>query len=193
MNEFDKCLLKLAILNEFKNSEVKVQGPEVKVQNSNPNLTEGWMEEIYGRKYRVKRFGDQIWMMENLKVPPGQLPFPIPLKNTRKNGETGECYYAWNDAMAIAKECRGWHLPSNEEFNKLSSILGSKVESEFDIKLTGHVYDGSFCDLGKNGRFWTSSEYSSSHACGRYLSTDILNSYNYNKDYGFSVRLVKDS
>jgi uncharacterized protein (TIGR02145 family) len=54
--------------------------------------------------------------------------------------------------------------------------------------------DGYFTDFGTNGRWWSSSEYSSTDAWDRGLSSyfaDIYRSY-YDKGSGYSVRCVKD-
>lgn len=183
MNEFDRTLLKSAVLAEFKKSEVKVQNTE---------STKKWVEEIYGRHYRVRRFGDQIWMIENLKISPSQLPF-CPGINTMQNAETGECYYTWEDAMEIAKRCLGWHLPSDEEFDRLSKLLGIWIDSGFDVKISGFVYNGQFNDLDLCTGFWTSTEYGSGDAYRRLLDTGTsLYSSSNSKTLGYPIRLVKD-
>ncbi len=55
--------------------------------------------------------------------------------------------------------------------------------------------DGTFYDIGSYGVWWSSSENSTSDAWSRYLGYDAANVYrgNYNKEYGFSVRCLRDS
>ncbi|MCD4745831.1 MAG: hypothetical protein K8R58_05990, partial [Bacteroidales bacterium] len=53
---------------------------------------------------------------------------------------------------------------------------------------------GSFVSLTFSAYFWSSSEFSSSHAWSRYLyyvNVKVYRSY-YDKDYGFSVRCLQD-
>jgi uncharacterized protein (TIGR02145 family) len=58
----------------------------------------------------------------------------------------------------------------------------------------GGQYSGSFYDLGSYANVWTATEYSSSDAYRRYFGTGAsMGSDSYDKSYGFSVRLVKDS
>jgi uncharacterized protein (TIGR02145 family) len=55
-------------------------------------------------------------------------------------------------------------------------------------------YTGHFYDVGFGGNWWSSTEYSSTSAWSRYLNfgyTDV-HRYYFAKDYGFSVRCVRD-
>jgi len=53
---------------------------------------------------------------------------------------------------------------------------------------------GSFNSQGNYGLWWSATEYLASYAYYRYLFyvSGDLNRHNYNKEYGFSVRLVRD-
>ena len=55
-------------------------------------------------------------------------------------------------------------------------------------------YNGYFNYVGDNGFWWSASEYDEAAAWGRLLPSSNSNRYRdyYSKDYGFSVRLVKD-
>lgn len=56
-------------------------------------------------------------------------------------------------------------------------------------------YTGGFSTIGNYGYWWSSTEYSTSYAWYRYLgyaTTNVYRSYGY-KDYGFSVRCLRDS
>ncbi|MBI4649432.1 MAG: fibrobacter succinogenes major paralogous domain-containing protein [Bacteroidia bacterium] len=54
--------------------------------------------------------------------------------------------------------------------------------------------DGTFNYSGSNGDWWSATEYSSTNAWIRnlYYSTATVNRFNYTKDFGFSVRCLKD-
>ena len=106
----------------------------------------------------------------------------------------------------------GWHIPTNEEFLELSNLEVEKSNalkavgqgrgigvgtnmSGFSGLLAGYRnYDGFFNDLSYNAYFWSSTEESSSYARGIYLSYNDshINFDMSNKDYGFSVRCIKD-
>lgn len=55
-------------------------------------------------------------------------------------------------------------------------------------------YNGAFTDIGKYGKWWSSTEYDVRDACYRNLIYNIkdLDWSNFFKESGFSVRLVKD-
>lgn len=68
--------------------------------------------------------------------------------------------------------------------------------SGLNFTLAGNrvYYNGSFADLHESGYYWTATSNSSEEAFGRnfyYLEKGIYR-FNYNKNYGFSVRCVKD-
>ncbi len=54
--------------------------------------------------------------------------------------------------------------------------------------------DGYFYILGDDSDFWSSSQYSTSNAWSRYLysTSAYVGRSNYDKDYGLSVRCLKD-
>jgi len=129
--------------------------------------------------------------------------------------------YQWNEAMAYSTSpgakgiCPdGFHIPTQAEFetlakssevNKKGNTLkttgqgsGSGVgtnTSGFSVLLAGYRnYNGIFLNLGSNTYFWSSPESNSDLAYYmglNFFDSNILMS-NSLKDYGFSVRCVKD-
>jgi len=110
----------------------------------------------------------------------------------------------------------GWHIPSDEEFKILEMHLGmtrqqadmvncwrgSPVgdrlklggDSGYDARMAGRCISGYFRLLGQWEYMWTSTE-SGSSAWRRCLAAGkpTVGRYNtFNKNYGFSVRCVKD-
>lgn len=134
------------------------------------------------------------------------------------NANYGKLYnwYAVNDGRGLAPE--GWHIPSDVEWTKLRDFLGGESvaggklkeagishwkptndgatnESGFTALPGGYRFDdGAFDYIGSTGFWWSSSEYLTSYAWGRYLSfhSSILSGNSYGKGYGFSVRCVKE-
>ena len=150
--------------------------------------------------------GNQVWMQENLAVSDGG-------EGIYYNNKNGQYYYTWDAAMRIAKSIPGWHLPSAEEWNTAAEACGATVKDNKwkddpymrDYKDTKNLYDklrvlpvgfsygGSFYDVGSYAYFWSAAEYDSDDACRRYFGTSgSMAQYASLKDYGFSVRLVKD-
>ena len=106
----------------------------------------------------------------------------------------------------------GWHLPREAECKVLftatvegSSMAGLKSATGwsssgngtdtfgFSALPAGWSYHGGYSREGDNAYFWSSTEYKSNNAYGMGLSYDIYYvNVELSKDYGFSVRCVKD-
>jgi uncharacterized protein (TIGR02145 family) len=113
---------------------------------------------------------------------------------------------------------RGWHIPTDEEFKKLEihlgmpanqadmvdcwrgSPVGTKLKaggsSGYDAQMAGRrIPSGSFSVKDMWEYMWTSTEYNNNAAWRRCLATSrsTVGRYKtFTKDYGFSVRCVKD-
>jgi uncharacterized protein (TIGR02145 family) len=127
--------------------------------------------------------------------------------------------YQWNEAMQyVANEgaqgiCPpGWHLPTLAEYQALAAAVnndGNALKREdqgngsgqgtntsgFSALLAGiRNYNGNFDYLGYYADFWSSTEYNADNAYRLYLLSDdgSVLLYQNTKDYGFSVRCIKD-
>jgi len=142
--------------------------------------------------------------------------------NYNNNSDNADIYgrlynwYAVNDSRNIAP--LGWHVPSDEEWQTLIDYLGGESVAGGKLKETGTTHwnspnegatnesgfaalpggyrndTGTFDDLGRNAHFWSSAEDSSSHAWNRELgyTNATVHRSSYDKQNGFSVRLVRD-
>ena len=109
----------------------------------------------------------------------------------------------------------GWHLPNDTEWDTLfvavggSKVAGSVLKSQtgwdnngngtdafgFSALPAGYRYDyngGTYSHNGSIAYFWSSSEYESNRSYYVYLEKDEANIHNYYRDFGFSVRCIKD-
>lgn len=109
----------------------------------------------------------------------------------------------------------GWHLPTKAEFETLFTAVGGQSTAGKMLKSTsgwnssgngtdafcfsalpvGLRYNlGDYYNEGRLAGFWSSTEGDSSSAYGMGLGSDIDGAGlgDYYKDYGFSVRCVKD-
>lgn len=185
------------------------QQPEnVQVNN---NVPKGQMTDSRdGRSYKTIVIGNQTWMAENLN---------FPHRNSRCFKDNFDyCYkygrlYTWDDAKVSCPN--GWHLPSAKEFTMLftevggQSTAGHKLKSSIGWNGTGGGTDtfgfsalpggywnstGFYDNNGSEANFWTSSEDDRSIAYYLLLSSGNGGaSIRYDtKEYGFSVRCVKD-
>jgi len=111
---------------------------------------------IPGTQFKTVKIGNQIWMVENLNVDRFRNGDPIPEAKTDvdwlkagKNKQSAWCYYdnnpsngvkygklynwyAVNDPRGLAPQ--GWHIPGDDEWTKLTDILGGEEVSGNKLK-----------------------------------------------------------
>ena len=212
-----KNSITLFVLNEF--NELRGDNIRFKVDASTNNLN-------------TIKIGTQTWTTKNLDVTTyrnGEVIPQVQDANAWSNLRTGAwCYYenntangssygklynwyAVNDPRGLAP--KGYHIPSDAEWTKLSDNLGdeagTKMKSNTGWENDGNGTnssafaglpggyrddDGDFSSIGANGYWWSSSEANTDNAWDRYLNAndgDVLR-FNYSKRNGFSVRCLRD-
>lgn len=186
------------------------------------------------------KIGNQVWMSKNLDVNKFANGDVIPeaksdeeWKKAEEEGKPAWCYYdndpknglkfgklynwyAVNDPRGLAPS--GWHIPSEDEWNKLTNYLGggsvagrkmkTKLgwqsngngtnESGFSALPGGFRYGyGAFDNIGYYASWWSSTEIETGYGSKIinksifYDSGDLSNDTN-RKDYGFSIRCIKN-
>lgn len=134
-------------------------------------------------------------------------------------GDTYGCLYNWyavSSSHKIAPD--GWHVPTEKDWAVLSNFLGGDNIAGGKMKEIGSNHwdttnigasdmygfsalpagaraeNGEFSFLGTAGYWWSSSEGNNKSALlrGTANSAGSLLLLYYFKDYGFSIRLVKD-
>ena len=189
--------------------------------------------DIDGNKYKTVIIGEQEWMAENLKTTKYNDGSDIVnvtkdkdwsnsssgayawYNNDNKKGDKHGALYNWY-AVETDKLCPdGWHVPSDDEWNKLIDYAGNNqnaaialkspdgwAEEENGTNIYGfnalpsgnRHYEGSYNTMGYDATWWTSGEHSSNEAFARFMKyyDNDVTSINYDKNYGFSVRCLKD-
>lgn len=173
------------------------------------------------KTYNTIQIGSQCWFSENLNVGEridgsqnavnGNGIEKYCYNDVEANCDQFGALYLWDEAMGYTTAdgsqgiCpEGWHIPTNGEFMTLDNAVGHSSNalkatgtntSGFSALIAGHrSYDGYFYKLGYDTYFWSSTEYSGFNAY--YVRLRISNdnvTLNYvNKNYGFSVRCLKD-
>jgi uncharacterized protein (TIGR02145 family) len=136
--------------------------------------------------------------------------------NDKSNeGKFGKLYnwYAVNDPRGLAPE--GWHVANEKEWDYLGEYLGGKGIAGDKLKSTdiwideGHgsnisgftAYpggfrgnNGGFYRLGYSGYWWSADEKDSENAMIRRINHNykLLLVFYFTKDYGYSVRCIKN-
>jgi uncharacterized protein (TIGR02145 family) len=140
-------------------------------------------------------------------------------ENNTANGTTyGKLYnwYAVNDPRGLAPV--GYHIPTDAEWTTLTTFLGGDIVAGGKMKETGISHwtspntgatnvsgftglPGGFCkdngvfyDIYNYGLWWTSTEINPTKALyrGLYYNIDNVDTFDFLKTCGFSVRLMKD-
>jgi uncharacterized protein (TIGR02145 family) len=190
--------------------------------------------------YETIKIGDQGWMGQNLNVIHFRNGDPIPEVNTDEawdkaseekkpawcyyefSADQGKVYgklynwYAVNDPRGLAP--KGWHIPSEEEWNVLSGFLrgeekaggklkekgtthwktpnmGATNETGFAALPSGLIYSfGGSVKMGIEGYWWTSTANGEFTAIQYSLSYEngMLTNLFLNKGVGVAVRCIKD-
>ena len=91
----------------------------------------------------------------------------------------------------------GKALKSTSGWNDYNGQSGNGTDDYGFLGLPGgnrSYSNGNFYGIGGNGYWWSSSQYDASNAWSRYLyyNYGIVYRYGSNKDYGFSVRCLRD-
>lgn len=140
--------------------------------------------------------------------------------NATNGAKYGKLYnwYAVADSRNIAPT--GWHVPTDAEWLTLTTYLGGEAVAGGKLKESGTLNwtspnagasnetgfsalpggyrvngNGAFGYLGNYGYWWSSTQFSSTGAWGRYMdysNGSVTRFYNFIKTCGFSVRCVKD-
>jgi len=136
-------------------------------------------------------------------------------KNDFKNGVMyGKLYnwYAVKDSRGLAP--KGWHIPTKEEWDILTTYLGGENKCGKKLRNTsgwytdgngdnssgftalpgGYFQDYDYNSIGELGFWWTASKCYDGAAYARYLNYnyDPLKFASFGAGAGFSVRCIKD-
>lgn len=166
-----------------------------------------------GNIYKTVKIGNQWWMAENLKFyrQPGSWYYNNDSINNYQNGRL----YTYQTALNSCPS--GWHLPTDSEWKTMEITLGITASDAdivgwrgtnqalslftggpigFDIKFAGQYYPhGVFNDKGTIAAFWSSTEFNTTDAWyrGFNLGHGDIHRYAYSKEYGYSVRCLKNN
>lgn len=161
-----------------------------------------------GKAYRIIVLEKQKWMAENLNFEGGN--------SWCYDGSELKCstfgrLYDWNTAKTSCPA--GWHLPSDDEWAKLESLVGDTLGGNIGKMLKSKSWDGTdkigfsalpagfklwsgpFLNSEKGALFWSSTQNDSKTAWYRFLASNVAIRFRANdkKENGLSVRCVADS
>jgi len=170
-----------------------------------------------GRSYKTVKIGDRVWMAENLNYDAGDGSFCIDDQDIYCE-EYGRLY-TWEVAKEACPS--GWHLPSDKEWKELERTVmkdfscspgqvGKYLKSGtgwyengngtddygFSILPAGYTNSrgGYYRGIKWSAYLWSSGEFDSQMAVFRILfyNDDRIITRSYNKNFGYSVRCIRD-
>ncbi|MDR1811377.1 MAG: WG repeat-containing protein, partial [Candidatus Fibromonas sp.] len=162
-----------------------------------------------GKEYKTLKIGKQTWLAGNLNY---EAEGSVCYENKPENCEKYGRLYNWVAAVKICPS--GWHLPSDDEWQKLldfagDDVAGKKLKAKNGWNGGGNGMDeygfsalpggfgepdGKFSTAGGFGVWWSSSEADENDAYRRSMSFNYNNVRNNNlgKNYLISVRCLRD-
>jgi uncharacterized protein (TIGR02145 family) len=195
------------------------------------------LTDFDGNIYHSITIGTQVWMVENLKVTHYRNGELIPnvtnnkewsklktgaycdYENSPEKGKTYGKLYNWYTIVDPRNIClTGWHIPTDAEWETLSTYLGGRGVTGGKLKEMGTTHwkgnnkdakndsgftalpggnrgiNGKYYQISDGSNFWSTTEHTSSTAWTWYIHynhNNVLRAHFY-KICGFSVRCIKD-
>ncbi|MDD4971752.1 MAG: FISUMP domain-containing protein [Paludibacter sp.] len=192
--------------------------------------------DIDGNIYHTITIGTQTWMVENLKTTKYNDGTPIPLitdgyqwtglstpgycwiNNDSNNKNLYGGLYNFFAVNTNKLAPVGWHVPTESDWNTLTTYFGGPSIAGLSLKETGTVHwyspntgatnssgftalpggyrtitDGNYINFGTRAIYWGSTELNGS--AGRYVieNNSTITDFSYTtKTFGFSIRCIKN-
>lgn len=161
--------------------------------------------DVEGNNYKTAIIGQQIWMIENLRVKKSSSGIEIQVyayADSTASADTIGYLYTWAQAMAdsLNEQAQGicpdgWHIPSDKEWTTLTDQVaadGKELNELFEPQFAG-FYNNGFNNLGLSASYWSSTR-SGNNAWKIYFHKDLTKVFRYheNKNIAISVRCIKD-
>jgi len=166
-----------------------------------------------GQTYVTVEIGTQTWFAENLNYSTSS---SWCYENNSSNCVVYGRLYTWSEALTVCPN--GWHLPSDDEWQILVDYLGGNSVAGGKLKEAGYTHwnspnagatnssgftalpggirsdIGGWHQINTQGRWWTSTGFSSQMAWRNTLSYNLesVSRFTENKGYGLSIRCIKD-
>ena len=128
--------------------------------NNDTTNTEGAFTDSRDNKtYKWVKFGDKVWMIENLQYLPEKDGFSV-YNSTKPNIEKYGYLYTWERSKTVAPE--GWHLPDNAEWAELISYFKTNslnYDTIFNAQYGGYNDNSYFKSADQFGMWWSKDKY----------------------------------
>jgi uncharacterized protein (TIGR02145 family) len=202
-----------------------------------PFVAYAQVTDIEGNTYKTIKIGSQVWMAENLRTTKYNDGSAIPLvtggewssmtthgycwynNNYNASGKTFGALYNWYTVNSGNLCPTGWHVPADQEWSEMSTLLGGEKKAGGKLKESGtrhwkspnvgakNMYGfsalpgggrwvvGHFDLKGRRGYWWSSSLFENNTDVVIWViqyDDTVLKRAPGLQNSGFSVRCVKD-
>ncbi|MEI8273940.1 MAG: fibrobacter succinogenes major paralogous domain-containing protein, partial [Paludibacter sp.] len=175
----------------------------------------GTMTDQQGNVYKTVKIGNQVWMAENLRTTIYNDGSEIQTCIENKN-ICNSCglYYKWESVNSEKLAPKGWHIPNNDEWQKLIDNLGglkdasSKMRANELPKLKSEIVNCNYTNesifLGFNCGYysygyepraylwWSITRYNSFWGYFLCLWDDVTLTCGFRQSGSYNVRCIKD-
>ena len=103
-------------------------------------------------------------------------------------------YLTHKEAIAITKLVKGFRLPTTEEFRAEELANASDAFNKLGLPMPGYrgSAGGAVSHEGLYGFYWSRAVSGTDASSLRFYSSATSPDHTYDREYGFSVRLIKD-
>jgi hypothetical protein len=108
-------------------------------------------DERDGHVYKTVKIGNQVWMAQNLDF---KIDDAVFYDNDPANGDAYGMLYSFYAAQSAAP--KGWHVPSQAEWNEMASNCSNPVE-RLNVLFVGEHGGGKFRYLNAKATFYTTT------------------------------------
>ncbi len=168
--------------------------------------------DIDGSKYSIKKYGETIWMTQNLKTKQNRSGIPVKHyypDDDPANTETFGLLYDFETACMVCPD--GWELPTNQDWDQLIQLNGGYIAGTYkdpeywneESNTNSSLFSARPAGSGNNGEhenhfksktlFWSRTK-EDEHFVWSYileLGKDSIRLASQHPTYAFSVRCIK--
>lgn len=142
-----------------------------------------------GKSYRVERFGEKIWMIDNLdfNVPENSACYDADSANCEKYGRL----YSFEAAKTACPE--GFHAATDADFEELFASFAA--DFSVSTKFGGYFnQNGISTTVGEGAYFWSTNEDDATRGFARsfFAGESEFSKISVDKKFGLSVRCVQE-
>lgn len=165
----------------------KMNSPQIKyleTKKDSVNQKNSITDSRDGKKYQIVKFGEKIWMTENLNYATEKSRC---YENEEKNCDRYGRLYTWIEAITACP--KGWNLPSEDDWKNIPPSMWNIFAGYY------YVTKDAYYKKDVTAYYWTKNEIDVEKAVDMDINADadaFVKKSHSKIDVAFSVRCIKD-